>query len=49
MSHFAQKISSNMGAGDDDCTMAIVPVRVRMKNSLKEVQTYAFLDPGSNV
>ena len=48
-SHFAQKISSNMGAGDEECTMAIVPVKVRMKNSMKEVQTYAFLDPGSNV
>ncbi|XP_071944668.1 uncharacterized protein [Antedon mediterranea] len=34
---------------DGDCTMAIVPVRVRMRNSIKEVVTYAFLDPGSNV
>ena len=30
-SHFAQQISSNMGAGDKECTMSIVQVKVRMK------------------
>jgi hypothetical protein len=43
------QLVSHMGAGGVDCTMAIVPVRVRMNNGLKELETYAFLDPGSNV
>ena len=33
---------------DGECTMAIVPVRIRKRNSAKEIVTYAFLDPGSN-
>ncbi|XP_014672653.1 PREDICTED: uncharacterized protein LOC106813111 [Priapulus caudatus] len=35
--------------GEGECTMAVIPVRVKMKNGLKSVDTYAFLDPGSSV
>lgn len=37
------------GAGEDNCTLAIVPVQVRAKKGRAGVQTYAFLDPGSSV
>ena len=40
---------SDTGAGEGECTMAIIPVRVKLKNSVKSVVTYAFLDPGSSV
>ena len=33
---------------EGECTMAIMPVRIRKRNSTKEIVTYAFLDPGSN-
>lgn len=36
------------GAGEDDCTLAIVPVQVKSKKGSEIVQTYAFLDPGSS-
>lgn len=36
------------GAGEDDCTLAIVPVQVKAKKGSVVVQTYAFLDPGSS-
>ena len=36
-------------ASDGDCTMAIIPVKVKMSNSVLSVETYAFLDPGSSV
>ena len=36
------------GAGESDCSLAILPVRVRSKKSHKTVVTYAFLDPGSS-
>ena len=32
---------------DGESTMAIIPVKVREKNSTREIVTYAFLDPGS--
>ena len=32
---------------DGESTMAIIPVKVREKNSTREIITYAFLDPGS--
>jgi hypothetical protein len=38
-----------MGAGIEDCTFAILPVKVRLKNSCVSVNTYAFLDSGSKV
>ena len=37
------------GAGDYDCAMAIIPVRVRLKDKIKSVETYAFFDSGSSV
>ncbi|KAL7868352.1 hypothetical protein SRHO_G00097360 [Serrasalmus rhombeus] len=36
------------GAGEDDCTLSIVPVQVKAKKGSVVVQTYAFLDPGSS-
>ncbi len=35
------------GAGDQDCKLAIVPVRVKSSKGRRAVETYAFLDPGS--
>ncbi|XP_013885992.1 uncharacterized protein LOC106534037, partial [Austrofundulus limnaeus] len=35
------------GAGDHDCTLSIVPVKIKSKKGNKVLQTYAFLDPGS--
>ena len=34
---------------DSQCTMAIVPVRVRLVHGLNYIVTYTFLDPGSSV
>ena len=34
---------------ESQCTMAIIPVRVRLSHGLNDVVTYAFLDPGSSV
>ena len=46
-----EKLSGQTRAGDIpvDCTMAVVPVTVRMNNGMQQATTYAFLDPGSNV
>ncbi|XP_014677761.1 PREDICTED: uncharacterized protein LOC106817594 [Priapulus caudatus] len=45
----ANEALCSMGAGDaGECTMAIVPVLVRTQNNTT-VETYAFLDTGSNV
>ena len=35
------------GVGDQDCKLAIVPVRVKSNKGQRSVETYAFLDPGS--
>jgi hypothetical protein len=43
------QLTSHMGAGEGECTLAVVPVKLRKKNGMKEITTYAFLDPGSNV
>ena len=32
-----------------ECTMAIIPVKVRLADGSRIIETYAFLDPGSNV
>ena len=37
------------GAGEEDVTLAIVPVKVKLRDSSRCVDTYAFLDSGSNV
>ena len=44
-----ERASFHMGAGAGLCTMAIIPVRIRLPTTNTTVQTYAFLDPGSNV
>lgn len=36
------------GAGNLECALALVPLKVRMRNSNRTVLTYAFLDPGSS-
>ena len=46
-STYAQKEGNVTGAGD--VTLAVIPVKVHVRGSLKMVETYAFLDPGSNV
>ncbi|XP_006819133.1 uncharacterized protein LOC102802549 [Saccoglossus kowalevskii] len=38
-----------MGAGDGECTMTIVHVKIRVKHSSRAIETYAFLDPGSSI
>ncbi|KAG7457401.1 hypothetical protein JOB18_017993 [Solea senegalensis] len=35
------------GAGEDNCKLSIVPVKVKAKKGNTTVHTYAFLDPGS--
>jgi hypothetical protein len=44
-----EKLECHTGAGDDDCTMAVIPVTLKSMNGVKAVRTYAFLDPGSNI
>ncbi|KAL3979219.1 Rab5 GDP/GTP exchange factor [Sarotherodon galilaeus] len=36
------------GAGEQDCKLAIVPVKVKSKRGQRIVETYAFLDQGSS-
>lgn len=36
------------GAGEHDCTLSILPVKVKSKKGDKILITYAFLDPGSS-
>ncbi|XP_069109596.1 uncharacterized protein [Argopecten irradians] len=38
-----------VGAGDVSCAMAIIPVKVKLKNRPHTVETYAFFDSGSSV
>ncbi|XP_046564520.1 uncharacterized protein LOC124273324 [Haliotis rubra] len=41
----------DMETGDSkgDCTLAVIPVKVTFKDTLKVISTYAFLDPGSTI
>ena len=41
--------SNNLSQSSSECTMAIIPVKVRVKGSTTVISTYAFMDPGSNV
>lgn len=36
------------GAGNIECSLAVVPVQVKMLKANKTVLTYVFLDPGSS-
>ena len=48
--NFAKHAGENMRSGKwGQCTMTIVPVKVRLRDGIKVVQTYAFMDPGSTV
>ena len=40
--------TKHTGAGASDCKLAVVPVKVKSVKSNQFIQTYAFLDPGSN-
>ena len=42
-----QESCSLTGAGEAECVLSIVPVKIKSKKSNKCVETYAFLDPGS--
>ncbi|XP_041347613.1 uncharacterized protein LOC121367484 [Gigantopelta aegis] len=44
-----QGVCGHTRAGKGECTMAIIPVRVKLKNGLRDVKTYPFFDPGSSV
>ncbi len=37
------------GVGDCKTTMSVIPVKVKMKDSRRVVETYTFLDPGSSI
>ncbi|XP_076853974.1 uncharacterized protein LOC143509288 [Brachyhypopomus gauderio] len=39
---------AHTGAGNDECVLSIVPVRVKAKSGSHIINTYAFLDPGSS-
>lgn len=39
---------SHTGAGSNECALSVVPVKVKLENGTKVVETYAFLDPGSS-
>ncbi len=42
-----QETCGYTGAGDGECILSVIPVKVKSKKSEKPVETYAFLDPGS--
>ena len=42
-------VSDNLSQTSSECTMAIIPVKVRVKGHTTAISTYAFMDPGSNV
>ncbi|XP_073713144.1 uncharacterized protein [Misgurnus anguillicaudatus] len=39
---------SHTGAGEEQCLMSIVPVKVKLNKGNTVIHTYAFLDPGSS-
>lgn len=42
-----QESCGNTGAGEEECVLAVVPVKLKSKKSERYVETYAFIDPGS--
>lgn len=45
---FTVQTSGLTGAGEGDCKLTIVPVRVKSKKGQRTVETYTFLDQGSS-
>ncbi|KAL3975057.1 hypothetical protein ACER0C_023683 [Sarotherodon galilaeus] len=43
----SQETCGLTGAGEEECVLSIVPVKIKSKMSDKYIETYAFLDPGS--
>lgn len=39
---------THTGAGIKECTLSVIPVKVKLSKGCKIVETYAFLDPGSS-
>lgn len=44
---FGQESCGNTGAGEEECVLAVVPVKLQSRKSERYVETYAFIDPGS--
>ncbi|TWW77669.1 hypothetical protein D4764_12G0010590 [Takifugu flavidus] len=42
-----QEVCGYTGAGETDCLLPVVPVKVKSRNSGRSIETYAFMDPGS--
>lgn len=42
-----QESCGKTGAGEEECVLAVVPVKLKSKKSERYVETYAFIDPGS--
>ncbi|TWW53017.1 hypothetical protein D4764_0292650 [Takifugu flavidus] len=42
-----QEVCGYTGAGETDCWLPVVPVKVKSRNSGRSIETYAFMDPGS--
>ena len=42
------KACGHIGAGEEECVLSIVPVKVKSSKGNQIIQTYAFLDPGSS-
>ena len=42
------KACGRIGAGEEECVLSIVPVKVKSSKGNQIIQTYAFLDPGSS-
>ncbi|TWW61438.1 hypothetical protein D4764_04G0000850 [Takifugu flavidus] len=42
-----QEVCGYTGAGETDCLLPVVPVKVKSRNSGRSIETYAFMDPRS--
>lgn len=42
-----EEVCGYTGAGETDCLLPVVPVKVKSRSSGRSIETYAFMDPGS--